>query len=156
MSIEIRSVHDPAGLATTRRLFREYADSLPFDLDFQDFEAELATLPGEYAAPAGCILLASDGDLTLGCVAVRPLDEGVCEMKRLYVRPQHRGKKVGRLLAERIIAEAQRMGYRVMRLDTVSSMAEANALYAHLGFSPIDAYRYNPLEDAAYFELDLT
>lgn len=156
MPPEIRIVSDAAGLETARTLFREYADSLPFDLDFQDFETELDTLPGEYAAPAGCILLAFDGEEALGCVAVRPLDESVCEMKRLYVRPAHRGRKVGRHLAECIVAEARRMGYRVMRLDTVDSMVEANALYAHLGFSPIDAYRYNPLEDAAYFELDLT
>lgn len=156
MPPEIRIVTAPADLETARTLFREYAASLPFDLDFQDFQAELATLPGEYAAPGGCILLAFDGETAMGCVAVRPLEDGVCEMKRLYVRAAHRGKKVGRLLAERIIGEARRMGYRVMRLDTVDSMIEANALYAHLGFSPIDAYRYNPLEDAAYFELDLT
>lgn len=156
MSFEIRTVSASADLETARRLFREYAESLSFDLDFQDFETELATLPGKYAPPTGCILLAMDGETALGCVAVRPLDEDVCEMKRLYVRPEHRGRRAGRLLAERIIDEARRMGYRAMRLDTVDSMIEANALYAHLGFSPIDAYRYNPLEDAAYFELDLT
>jgi ribosomal protein S18 acetylase RimI-like enzyme len=152
---EIQAAMLPNELPAIRGLFQEYADSLSFELDFQDFKEELATLPGKYAPPLGSILVARENGKTVGCVAVRPLGEGICEMKRLYVKPAHRGKKLGRDLAMAIIEEAKRLGYKVMRLDTVVEMKEASALYRALGFQPIDAYCYNPLAGAMYFELKL-
>jgi GNAT superfamily N-acetyltransferase len=152
---EIRWAMIPGDLIAVRSLFQEYAASLNFDLDFQDFREELATLPGKYAPPLGSILVAKENGETVGCVAVRPLGGEVCEMKRLYVRPSHRGRRVGWELALAIIEEAKRLGYKAMRLDTVVAMKEASALYRALGFQPIDAYCYNPLPDAMYFELKL-
>jgi len=138
-----------------KSLFREYADSLGFDLDFQDFEGELASLPGEYSPPGGTILLARCVGEAAGCVAIRRIDGETCEMKRLYVRPQRRGKGIGRRLAEEVIERARSLGYRAMRLDTVKTMVEANSLYHELGFREIEPYRYNPLEGASYKELRL-
>jgi putative acetyltransferase len=152
---EIRTAVLPNELRIIKGLFQEYADSLNFELDFQDFREELATLPGKYAPPLGCILVAKENGETVGCVAVRPLGEEICEMKRLYVKPLHRGKRIGRDLALAIIDEAKRLGYKAMRLDTVVEMREASALYRALGFQPIDAYCYNPLPGAMYFELKL-
>jgi putative acetyltransferase len=152
---DIRWANNPGDLTTIRGLFQEYADSLSFELDFQDFREELASLPGKYAPPMGSILVAKEKGETVGCVAVRPLGDGVCEMKRLYVKPAHRGKSLGRDLALAIIEEAKRIGYKTMRLDTVVEMKEASALYRTLGFQPIDAYCYNPLPGAMYFELKL-
>ena len=152
---EIRWAMIPGDLIAVRSLFQEYADSLDFELDFQDFREELATLPGKYAPPLGAILVAKEDGETVGCVAVRPLGEEICEMKRLYVKPLHRGKRIGRDLALAIIDEAKRLGYKAMRLDTVVEMREASALYRALGFQPIDAYCYNPLPGAMYFELKL-
>jgi putative acetyltransferase len=136
-------------------LFREYAASLNFDLCFQNFEAELATLPGDYSPPRGRLLLAVHDGQAAGCVAVRWLAEGVCEMKRLYVRPTFRGLGIGGALAEAVIEEARRMGYSAVRLDTVSSMERAKALYASLGFREIAPYCHNPLEGATFYELVL-
>jgi putative acetyltransferase len=145
-----------ADLALARTLFREYAATLGFALDFQGFEEELAGLPGEYAEPRGTIVLARLGDAVAGCVALRPLDEpGACEMKRMYVRPAFQGKGLGRRLGERILADARARGYRVMRLDTIDTMAPAIALYKDLGFRTIPAYRYNPIAGALYFEAEL-
>jgi len=152
---EIRWAMIPGDIMAVRNLFQQYADSLNFDLDFQDFSQELETLPGKYSAPKGSILVAKENGETLGCVAVRPLGSEICEMKRLYVKPAHRGKKVGRELAMAIIEEAKRLGYKAMRLDTVEAMKEASALYWALGFQQIDAYYYNPLPGAMYFELKL-
>jgi ribosomal protein S18 acetylase RimI-like enzyme len=152
---EIRWAMIPGDLLAVRSLFQEYADSLDFELDFQDFREEMETLPGKYAPPLGSILLARENGETVGCVAVRPLGEDICEMKRLYVRPAYRGKRLGRELALAIIEEAKRLGYKAMRLDTVVAMKEASALYRTLGFQTIDAYCYNPLPDAMYFELKL-
>lgn len=142
-------------VATVRSMFEEYASTLGFDLDFQSFDDELASLPGRYAPPAGCLLLAKDDGKVAGCVGVRPIDETTCEMKRLYVRPEFRGAGVGRALAEEAIVRARRMGYERMRLDTIGSMTEANALYRRLGFAETEPYRYNPIEGARYFELRL-
>jgi ribosomal protein S18 acetylase RimI-like enzyme len=143
-------------LDTARTLFREYAESLDFDLDFQDFEAEMQALPGPYAAPTGAILLAeADGDVA-GVVAVKPLDEdGVCEMKRLYVRPGYRRRGIGHALARAVIDVAEDLGYDVMRLDTVASMTAARSLYRSLGFERRDAYYHNPLPGAVYMEKSL-
>lgn len=138
---------------TARRLFREYVDELDFDLDFQDFEREMEILPDPYAPPEGALLLAEREDTPVGVVAVKPLDEkGVCEMKRLYVKPEARNRGVGRALAKAVIEQAQQLGYDVMRLDTVASMTPARNLYRSLGFEERSAYYHNPLDDVVYME----
>ena len=151
----IRLAQGETDVEQARVLFREYASSLGFGLEFQDFETELSSLPGAYGAPRGCILIAEEGGEVAGCVALRPLDADTCEMKRLYVRPDYRGRPLGRELAEEVIARARGMGYESMRLDTVASMTVANALYEALGFVQTEPYRHNPLEDARYYELRL-
>jgi ribosomal protein S18 acetylase RimI-like enzyme len=133
-------------------LFREYADGLGVDLAFQDFDRELAELPGNY----DCILLAEVGGETAGCVGVRPLAEGVCEMKRLYVRDAHRGLGLGRMLAQAAIDAARELGYVRMRLDTMPSMQQAISLYESLGFSDVEPYRFNPVPGTRFLELRLT
>lgn len=151
--VEFRVAGAPADYDIARALFREYADTLGFPLEFQKFDEELAGLPGDYAEPAGTIVLAFVGDAAAGCVALRPLAEpGTCEMKRMYVRPAHQGRGLGRRLAERILADARARGYRAMRLDTVAKLVPAIALYESLGFRRIPPYGYNPVETALYFE----
>jgi ribosomal protein S18 acetylase RimI-like enzyme len=139
-----------------RALFLEYWASRKLSLAVFNFERELAGLPGEYARPAGRLLLAScDGEVA-GCVALRQIEPQICEMKRLYVRGSFRGRGFGRLLAEAIIAEARSHGYRKMRLDTITpTMQEAVSLYKKLKFQAIPPYRHNPLEGVSYMELDL-
>jgi len=138
-----------------RILFKEYQESLGFDLSFQKFAKELTELPGEYAPPDGCLMLAIQGKQAVGCVALRKIKDNICEMKRLYIRSAFRRKGIGRRLAVRIIAEAHKIGYTHMRLDTIGSMVEANALYESLGFKKIKPYRYNPISGALYMELVL-
>jgi putative acetyltransferase len=146
----------PGQIAQARELFLEYAQSLGFSLCFQNFEKELAELPGDYAPPAGRLLLAEFENQLAACVALHKLDSGICEMKRLYLRPQFRGKSVGRCLAERIIAEARQIGYQRMRLDTVEPvMKDAVAMYRKLGFKEIAPYCANPMAGAMYMELTL-
>jgi len=136
-------------------LFKEYEEYLDIDLSFQDFEREVSNLPGAYASPQGCMLLAEYDGKIAGCVALKKIGEGICEMKRLYVRPAFRGKKIGRRLAETIIDEARKKGYKRMRLDTLKRLAEARALYHAMGFAEIEPYVYNPLDDVIYMELEL-
>lgn len=145
----------PVQLRDVRALFLEYAASLGFDLRFQDFDREVASLPGEYAPPGGTLLLALADERVAGCVALRALDDQACELKRLYVRREARGRGIGRLLCDAVIAEAQSRGYARMKLDTVPQMAEAIALYRALGFVPAEPYRYNPLPGAMFMELVL-
>jgi ribosomal protein S18 acetylase RimI-like enzyme len=152
---KIEPADSPERIALARELFQEYAESLGVDLCFQNFGQELAGLPGDYAPPDGRLLLAFDADQAAGCVALRKIDEGVSEMKRLYVRPAFRGRNLGRKLALRIMAEARAAGYQRMRLDTLPSMQAAIGLYRVLGFKPIDAYRYNPIPGAVYLEAEL-
>ncbi len=139
-------------LAHVRALFLEYARSLNVSLDFQGFDEELAGLPGAYAPPGGGLLLAWVGGEAVGVVGLRPLDDGVCEMKRLYVRPAFRRTGAGRVLAERIVAIGGERGYQAMRLDSLSSMTAARRLYERLGFQEIEAYYDNPLPGALYYE----
>ncbi|APW60650.1 GNAT family N-acetyltransferase [Paludisphaera borealis] len=156
MSRTITRSTDPEELQTLRALFQEYVDSLGMDLRFQHFEQEFADLPGRYAPPSGCILLAMEDDQPAGCVALRPLADGACEMKRLYVRPQHRGTGLGRALAERVIQEARNIGYDRIRLDTIPSiMSGAVAMYHALGFETIAPYCDNPIPGAMFLELRL-
>ena len=143
--------HVDEHVPTVRTLFEEYAAALGVDLGFQDFERELAELPGEYVPPGGRLLLGL-GPQPAGCVALRPFAPGVCEMKRLYVRPAHRGSGLGRVLAEAIIGAGREAGYERMRLDTLPSMAAARGLYRSLGFVEIEAYRHNPIHGTTYFE----
>ena len=142
-----------ADIPAVRERFREYAKWLGVDLCFQGFEEELAALPGDYAPPRGRLLVATDADHVIGCIAVRPFgarDSGDCEMKRLYVVPAFRGQGIARRLAERLIEEARGIGYRRMLLDTLQQMEAARALYAQLGFEEIAAYYHNPIPGAVY------
>lgn len=139
-----------------RNLFREYEAAIGIDLCFQNFDRELAELPGDCASPEGRLVLASEAGKLAGCVALRKIDESTCEMKRLYVRPEFRGKGIGRQLAAFIINSAREIGYKRMLLDTLPSMKEAIALYQTLGFKATEPYRFNPVEGAVYMEMDLT
>jgi ribosomal protein S18 acetylase RimI-like enzyme len=133
---------------------REFEDSI-FPQEVQAFQKQLSELPAEFAVPSGCLFLAMYGKLPAGCVGLRDLGNGICEMKRLYVRPEFRGLKIGRKLMESIIAEARRMGYSAIRGDTIPSMQAAQVLYASLGFKEIGPYRYNPIEGVKFMELKL-
>jgi epoxyqueuosine reductase len=140
-------------LPTVRDLFREYEASLPFDLSFQDFEQELMDLPGRYAPPGGRLLLARNGGACVGCVALRQMGEETCEMKRLFVQPEHRGRGIGKALARAILEEARRIGYKRIRLDTV--LEPAKSLYRSLGFREIPPYQHVPLAGVVFMELEL-
>jgi ribosomal protein S18 acetylase RimI-like enzyme len=152
----IVQVDSPAQIGAVRELFLEYAKSLGFSLCFQSFDAELAGLPGDYAPPEGRLLLAQHDGQIAGCVALHKLEPGIGEMKRLYLRPQFRGKGLGRVLADHIIAEARQIGYERIRLDTVEPvMKDAVAMYRRIGFQEIAPYRNNPIAGALYMELHL-
>ena len=142
-------------LEEVREIFIEYADFLKVDLCFQDFEKELQTLHEVYALPKGCIILAKEDNQVLGCIALKPIGEGICEMKRLYVRPLARGKSLGKQLVEELIDFAKKAGYKTMKLDTITSLKEAIKLYQSKGFIKTEPYVYNPLSDVLYFELTL-
>jgi putative acetyltransferase len=173
--LRIINAETDEAVAQVSILFREYAASLGVDLSFQDFEHELATLPGDYVPPDGRLFLGTADDARLhvrdgsarsltslisseavaGCIALRKIDREICEMKRLYVRPQFRGHGAGRALTDAVIKAARKIGYRRMRLDTLPQMAEAQKLYRALGFREIQPYRYNPVVGTRYFELEL-
>jgi putative acetyltransferase len=146
----------PVDIQQVRQLFEEYAAWLGINLCFQNFDKELAGLPGDYAPPSGRLLLAVVGDEVMGCVALRKIGEGVGEMKRLYVRPAFRGRGLGRTLTEKVIAEAKQIGYASVRLDTLpAKMDQAIAMYRSLGFREIAAYYQNPVAGATFMELSL-
>lgn len=153
--VTIAPAHEQPHLDIIRKLFLEYAAHIGIDLCFQGFEAELTTLPGPYAPPGGRLLLALEDDKPAGCIAMRPSNGDACEMKRLYVRPEFTGQGLGRRLAEKVIETARAVGYRRMRLDTLSSMTTAIALYRSLGFRDIPPYYDNPVRGALFLELEL-
>ena len=157
--IVLRPIEAAASVEPARALLREYAASLSIDLCFQDFDAELANLPGDYAAPAGQLLLAFVGEQLAGCVGMRALTDvdypNACEMKRLYVRPAFRRFGLGRVLAAALLDEARRAGYSTMLLDTLDEMESARELYAALGFVEIAPYYFNPIPGAHYLKADL-
>ncbi|HSO44153.1 MAG TPA: GNAT family N-acetyltransferase [Rhodoferax sp.] len=152
--IQIQALEGTDDVKQVRALFKEYANSLDIDLCFQNFEAELAGLPGDYAPPRGALFIARSAHGMVGCCALRPLDTAdypnACEMKRLYVRPALRGKGLGRRLAEAVIQAAQQAGYTYVLLDTLSEMETARAMYQELGFVEVAPYYFNPVEGAHY------
>jgi putative acetyltransferase len=155
-SCSLAQAETPAQIAQAHELFLEYAQSLGFSLCFQNFDKELAGLPGDYAPPDGRLLLAQFEGQLAGCIALHKLEDSICEMKRLYLRPQFRGKGLGRGLADHIIAEARHIGYQRMRLDTVEPvMKEAVAMYRRIGFREIAPYCANPIAGALYMDLSL-
>jgi predicted N-acetyltransferase YhbS len=150
----IRKATSAEDIEAVRRQFREYAESLNFDLCFQSFAEELAGPPAQYAPPTGCLLLATASAEPAGCVALKKLADGVCEMKRLYVRPRHRGAGLGRTLAEEVVRQAQTLGDEAIRLDTIPSvMGAAFGMSRSLGFQDIPAYCFNPVPGASFMEL---
>jgi putative acetyltransferase len=142
-------------LEEVRNIFIEYSEFLKVDLCFQDFENELQTLHEVYSPPKGCIILAKEEDKVIGCIALKPIEEGVCEMKRLYVRPIGRGKLLGKRLVEELIIFAKESGYKTMKLDTLTTLTYAVELYRSMGFIETKPYVYNPLNEVLYFELTL-
>ena len=153
---EIRSIESGDDMAAARELFREYEKWLDMDLCFQSFEEELATLPGKYAPPDGRLFLAFVDEKPAGCIALRKLENGICEMKRLYLNDAARGQGIGKKLIEKLIGDAREIGYKKMRLDTFPpKMGKAVSLYEAYGFRPIDAYYNNPHEGVLFMELDL-
>ena len=156
MAFTIIEAESKAEIDAARTLFNEYAAGLGFSLCFQDFDAEVAGLPGDYARPSGRLLLAVSGDQFAGCIGLRKLVEDTCEMKRLFLRPQFRGAGVGRQLVAAVLAEARASGYQRIRLDTLpGKMDHAIALYRSLGFREIAPYYHNPVPGATFMELDL-
>lgn len=154
-TIELQHPQSPEDWQQARRLVEEYTASLDLDLGFQNIEHELEHLASEYSSPTGAFLIARERGAALGCAGVRRFAAEDGEIKRLYVVPGARGRGIGMQLARHIVAEAKRLGYARLLLDTLPAMQEAQTLYASLGFKPISAYRFNPLPGAAYFELSL-
>jgi ribosomal protein S18 acetylase RimI-like enzyme len=154
-ALQIVEATSTADYAIGRELFEEYARAIDVDLCFQNFAAELDRLTVMYAPPAGALLLARAGSEVAGCVGLRKLRDDICEMKRLYVRPPFRGKHLGRRMAEEIARRAGELGYRTLVLDTLGTMAAAQALYESMGFTPATSYYVNPLPNVKYFSLDL-
>jgi len=155
LPFELRRVEDSGGVESARALFNEYQSDLGIDLSFQGFAEELSGLPGAYAPPAGRLYLAVQARAPAGCVGLRPVSEQTCEMKRLYVRPAHRRRGIGRMLAQRALADARAIGYKRVVLDTLATMHEAHALYAALGFAETAPYAFNPVSGVKFLALDL-
>lgn len=155
-SLIIEPAHRDPALTAVRALFRQYAATLKVDLGYQDFDAELAQLPGMYAPPEGCLLLCRVGEVPAGCVGFRRIYEDVGEMKRLFAHPTFRGRSIGRRLSEAVITHAKDAGLSRLRLDTLSDMASAQALYRRLGFVDIAPYYDSPVVGTRFMELDLT
>lgn len=158
MDLRDEAIHravSPREIERVRELFREYADWLKVDLCFQGFERELATLPGDYAPPDGRLLIAWHHEKPVGCIALRRVDATTGEVKRLYVRPEARGRRTGRRLVEQVVAVSREIGYRRLVLDTIPQMPEAQSLYRSFGFREIPAYYANPLPGVIYLALDL-
>lgn len=153
--IEIKKIESAQDLEEVKQLFREYASFLQVDLCFQGFESELAKLPAKYAEPEGAIFLAKVNDMPAGCIALWKLEDGVCEMKRLYVKPEFQGLGLGKQLANILIEEAKQKGYNKMKLDTLQRLSAANALYTNLDFIKTIPYNVNPEEDVVYYEKEL-
>ena len=154
--IEILQAETNEQIEQARKLFREYEAWFGMNLCFQNFDEEVANLPGKYAAPEGRLFLAFSGEKLAGCIALRKLEEGICEMKRLFVRKDFRGQKIGISLIEKLIAEARKIGYKKMRLDTFPpKMSKAVALYENYGFREIEPYYHNPYGETLFLELDL-
>jgi putative acetyltransferase len=145
----------PREIALVRELFLEYASTLEFDLGFQGFDKEILELPGNYSAPTGCILLAYQDSEVAGCVALKFCEQGIGEMKRLYVRPQFQGCGIGRALVTSILQKAVALEYQKLRLDTVPSMKTALHMYLSMGFYSIPPYRENPIPGTTYLEHNL-
>jgi len=152
----IEVVNEKSSIDIIKQLFQEYAQSLNFSLSFQNFQKELDELPGAYSPPKGLLLLALAENKPAGCVALKPLEDKFCEMKRLYVRPEFRGLGIGKGLAIHLISRAKALAYHKMRLDTISTMKEALTLYQSLGFYEILPYYNNPVQGAHYLELKLS
>jgi len=148
-------INGSSSIETVKELFLEYAHSLGFSLCFQNFQLELAEFPGPYSPPRGALFLALLNGESAGCVALKPLENTICEMKRLYVRPQFRGQGIGKALTTCLINQARALAYQKMRLDTVPTMQEAIVLYRSLGFYDIPPYYSNPIEGTYYMELNL-
>ncbi|NYB74160.1 GNAT family N-acetyltransferase [Sedimentibacter hydroxybenzoicus DSM 7310] len=153
--IEFKYIGSQDMIEEIRQLFLEYAESLGVDLNFQDFESEINSLPGKYEPPDGILILASVNGKSAGCVALRRLSKDICEMKRLYIRDEYRRLGIGKKLIVMIIEEAKKLKYRYMRLDTLPTMKKAQELYASLGFYDIEPYVYNPIEGTRFLELIL-
>ena len=153
--VRINPAESAGDVELIRELFREYQNSLGIDLCFQNFESELAVMPGKYAPPDGRLYLALDGKQAAGCAGLRKIEDGICELKRLYVRPAYRGRGIGRRLAVKALQDALKIGYSHMRLDTLPSMRRAQELYRDLGFKPIPPYTNNPIEGTEFLELTL-
>ncbi len=158
MTARIAPVRSPDDLAAAITLFRDYADSLPIDLGYQDFEGEMAAMPGKYAPPKGKLLLARSHDGgAIGCVGLRPIEpQGCCEMKRLYVAPDGRGLRLGERLVTEVIAAAERIGFREMRLDTLPTMNVAISLYRKFGFEEMLPYYDTPIAGTLFLRRSLT
>jgi GNAT superfamily N-acetyltransferase len=152
---DVRAASFPADRDAVLAIWREYVASPSASLDYQGYEAEFADVPGKYASPAGCILLAEANETVVGCVAMRPIDAAICEMKRLYVRPAGRGEGLGRRLVEELIARARRAGYREMRLDVLQEFERAQQLYHDLGFRDAEPVSFNPLPGTRFLGLSL-
>jgi len=152
----LRQVEGPQLAALARELFREYAEAIGTDLEYQGFSAELASLPAPYEPPAGVLLIAQEAARLAGCVAMRKLDGATCEMKRLYVRSEFRGAGLGKTLVDAVIHAARRAEYRELRLDTLPTMASAQSLYRQLGFVEIQPYSKNYLPGTRFYSLALT